>query len=289
MSPGPEQAAVLFERAGAHVALVTINRPAARNAVNGAVAQGMEAAVRETEADPAIRAVVLTGAGDAAFCAGADLKEVSAGGGAALWTEGGGFAGFVFAPRTKLWIAAVNGAALAGGTEIALACDLVVAAESASFGLPEVKRGLIAAAGGLYRLPRALPRAIALELIATGGRIDARRAASVRHGQPPRPGGGGGTLRSDGACGNGLRERADRRAGEPPGRPPRGGTRGRRAQAPVRGGPDARDANRGLPRRPPRFHRKAPAGLARTLMERTGAPAGPAGEEAGSRPRLPSA
>jgi len=176
MSPGSEQAAVLFERAGAHVALVTINRPAARNAVNGAVAQGMEAAVRETEADPAIRAVVLTGAGDAAFCAGADLKEVSAGGGAALWTEGGGFAGFVFAPRTKLWIAAVNGAALAGGTEIALACDLVVAAESASFGLPEVKRGLIAAAGGLYRLPRALPRAIALELIATGGRIDARRA-----------------------------------------------------------------------------------------------------------------
>jgi len=82
----------------------------------------------------------------------------------------------VFAPCTKLWIAAVNGVALAGGTEIALPCDLVVAAESASFGLPEVKRGLIAAAGGLYRLPRALPRAIALELIATGGRIDARRA-----------------------------------------------------------------------------------------------------------------
>ena len=176
MSPGPEQAAVLFERAGAHVALVTINRPAARNAVNAAVAQALDAIVRQTEADPEIWAVVLTGAGDAAFCAGADLKEVSAGAGADLWTEAGGFAGFVFAPRTKLWIAAVNGAALAGGTEIALACDLVVAAESASFGLPEVKRGLIAAAGGLYRLPRALPRAIALELIATGGRIDARRA-----------------------------------------------------------------------------------------------------------------
>ena len=175
MSPEPEPA-VLFERAGAHVALVTFNRPAARNAVNAAVAQALDAIVRQTEADPEIWAVVLTGAGEAAFCAGADLKEVSAGAGAALWTEGGGFAGFVFAPRTKLWIAAVNGAALAGGTEIALACDLVVAAESASFGLPEVKRGLIAAAGGLYRLPRALPRAIALELIATGGRIDARRA-----------------------------------------------------------------------------------------------------------------
>jgi enoyl-CoA hydratase/carnithine racemase len=175
VSPEPEPA-VLFERAGAHVALVTINRPAVRNAVNAAVAQALDAIVRQTEADPEIWAVVLTGAGEAAFCAGADLKEVSAGAGAALWTEGGGFAGFVFAPRTKLWIAAVNGAALAGGTEIALACDLVVAAESASFGLPEVKRGLIAAAGGLYRLPRALPRAIALELIATGGRIDARRA-----------------------------------------------------------------------------------------------------------------
>lgn len=176
MSAGAAQMPVLFERVGAHVALVTINRPAARNAVNGAVATGLDAAVRETEADPSIRAVVLTGAGDAAFCAGADLKEISAGSGAALWTEAGGFAGFVFAPRTKPWIAAVNGAALAGGTEIVLACDLAVAAESTSFGLPEVKRGLIAGAGGLYRLPRALPRAIALEMIATGGSIDAHRA-----------------------------------------------------------------------------------------------------------------
>jgi enoyl-CoA hydratase/carnithine racemase len=86
----------------------------------------------------------------------------------------------VFAPCTKLWIAAVNGAALAGGTEIALPCDLVLAAESASFGLPEVKRGLIAAAGGLCRLPRALPRAIALELIATGGRTRRRRPITVQ-------------------------------------------------------------------------------------------------------------
>src|SRR5262249_43489861 len=98
------------------------------------------------------------------------------GGGSALGTPQGGFAGLVNRARTKPWIAAVNGFALAGGCEIALACDLIVAIEEAAFGLPEVKRGLVAGAGGLYRLPRALPKAIALELIMTGAHFDAKRA-----------------------------------------------------------------------------------------------------------------
>ncbi|WP_447778774.1 enoyl-CoA hydratase-related protein [Variovorax boronicumulans] len=168
--------AVTVERLPGHVALVTIDRPEARNAVNGDVATGLEAAVDATEADDDIRAVVLTGAGREAFCAGADLKEVSAGRGSALRTERGGFAGFVFRERSKPWIAAVNGKALAGGTELVLACDLVVAVRQAAFGLPEVLRGLIAAAGGLYRLPRAIPPNIALELILTAGQLDAERA-----------------------------------------------------------------------------------------------------------------
>jgi enoyl-CoA hydratase/carnithine racemase len=168
--------AVLTRKVADHVMLVTINRPDARNAVNGEVAQGLERAVLDTEKDPNTWVVILTGAGDKAFCAGADLKAVSQGGSGGLGTAGGGFAGFVHQSRTKPWIAAVNGFALAGGTEIALACDLIVAIEEAAFGLPEVKRGLVAGAGGLYRLPRALPRAIALELIMTGAHFDARRA-----------------------------------------------------------------------------------------------------------------
>lgn len=168
--------AVLSERVADHIVRVTINRPEARNAVNGDVAAGMDAAVKATEADESVWAVILTGAGGQAFSAGADLKAVSSGGGGGLGTKDGGFAGFVNQKRTKLWIAAVNGFALAGGCEIALACDLIVASDNAAFGLPEVKRGLVAAAGGLYRLPRALPKAIALELIATGGRLDAQRA-----------------------------------------------------------------------------------------------------------------
>jgi enoyl-CoA hydratase/carnithine racemase len=168
--------AVLFEIAEPHIALVTINRPEARNAVNGAVAAGLEAAVERVEADPDLWAAILTGAGPHAFCAGADLKEVSAGRGAALATKKGGFGGFVRAPRTKLWIAAAQGHALAGGLELLLSCDLSVVAETANFGLPEVKRSLVAGAGGVFRLPRALPRAIALEMIATGDPIPATRA-----------------------------------------------------------------------------------------------------------------
>lgn len=167
---------ILVEKPLPYIAQITINRPDARNAINGAVARALEQAVIDTEADDDIRCVVLTGAGDRAFCAGADLKEIAAGRIGDLVTRAGGFAGFVRAARQKPWIAAVNGVALAGGTEIVLACDMSVVSDDAKFGLPEVKRGLAALASGLYRLPRGLPRAIALELIATGEPITADRA-----------------------------------------------------------------------------------------------------------------
>lgn len=181
MTPPDGAAVVTLQHCDGHVALVRLCRPEARNAVNGAVAAALEAIVDATEADPEVWVVVLTGAAEGrVFCAGADLKEVSAGRGDTLFTARGGFAGFVDAPRSKPWIAAVNGKALAGGCEIVLACDLVVAAEEAAFGLPEVTRGLIAAAGGLYRLPRALPRQLALELILTADTLPA--AEAHRHG-----------------------------------------------------------------------------------------------------------
>lgn len=169
-------AEVLFEIIRPHVALVTLNRPQSHNAISGGVASALDAIVTKTEADSDIWAVVLTGAGGRTFCAGADLKDVSDGKLASLWTAGGGFAGFVNAPRRKVWIAAVDGYALAGGFELMLACDLAVASETSQFGLPEVKRGLVAAAGGAYRAARALPKAIAVELIATGGRMTAAKA-----------------------------------------------------------------------------------------------------------------
>ncbi len=169
-------AVVLSQRLEGRIALVTLNRPEVRNAVNGALARALEAVVLELEADDEVWVVVLTGAGLGVFCAGADLKEVAAGRGEQLFTARGGFAGFVHAERRKPWIAAVNGKALAGGCEIVLACDLVVASDDAAFGLPEVSRGLIAAAGGLIRLPRALPRNLALELAMTGDPMDVRRA-----------------------------------------------------------------------------------------------------------------
>ncbi len=169
-------ATVKMERLASHIALVTLERPDARNAVNHEIAEALDRIVAQTEADPDIWLVVLTGAGHKAFCAGADLKQVSAGGMESLFTPRGGFAGFVDAPRSKVWIAAVEGVALAGGFEIALACDLIVASNDAGFGLPEVKRGLLAAAGGAYRLPRMLPRGLAFEMLATGERIDAKRA-----------------------------------------------------------------------------------------------------------------
>ena len=160
------------------VAIVTLNRPEARNAVNGELAQAMEATLDDLEEDGEVQAVVLTGAGGT-FCAGADLKTVARGGGAELATARGGFAGIVTRRFPKPLIAAVNGPALAGGFEIVLTCDLVVAAEGATFGLPEVKRGLFAAAGGLIRLPKRIPLALAAEVALTGDPLDATRAAAL--------------------------------------------------------------------------------------------------------------
>jgi enoyl-CoA hydratase/carnithine racemase len=160
--------AVIYEKLSTHIGLVTLNRPEAYNAINQEVAAGLDAIVKETENDPQIRVVIITGAGEKAFCAGADLKLIAAGRGIELNSEDNGFAGFVYAKRKKPWIAAVNGFALAGGTEICLACEMIVAAENAKFGLPEVTRGLIAGAGGLFRLPRALPEKIAMQMICTG-------------------------------------------------------------------------------------------------------------------------
>lgn len=170
------QDAVKFETPSPHVALVTINRPEVRNAINGAVAEGLEAAVRRVEEDRDLRVAILTSSGTQAFSAGADLAEVAAGRGRELSRPGSGFAGFVQADRVKPWIAAVRGAALGGGLELCLACDMIVAARSARFGLPEVKRGLFAGAGGVLRLPRAVPRAVAFEMIASGEPLDANRA-----------------------------------------------------------------------------------------------------------------
>lgn len=158
-----------------HVAVITINRPEARNAVNGEVANGIEAAIDRMEADDDVWLGVLTGAGTV-FCAGADLKAINEGRGGELQTERGGFAGFVQRERTKPVIAAVDGPALAGGTEIVLACDMVIATSNATFGIPEVKRSLVAAAGGLFRLPKKIPANVAMELALTGDPIGADRA-----------------------------------------------------------------------------------------------------------------
>jgi enoyl-CoA hydratase len=157
------------------IALMTINRPEARNAVNAEVANGIEAGIDKLEADDEVWIGILTGNGPV-FSAGADLKAIAAGKAAEITTARGGFAGIASRERTKPIIAAVDGPALAGGTEIVLSCDMVVASSNASFGIPEVKRSLVAAAGGLFRLPRALPPAIALELAMTGDPISAERA-----------------------------------------------------------------------------------------------------------------
>ena len=167
-------AVVEFERRGS-TALLTLNRPEARNAISPEVSRTMTVHLDEIEADAALRAVVVTGRGEV-FSAGADLKVVAQGGADEIARGKGGFAGLVRRDFPKPIIAAVNGPALAGGFEIVLACDLVVAAETARFGIPEVKRGLMAAAGGLIRLPKRIPLATALELAMTGDPIDAARA-----------------------------------------------------------------------------------------------------------------
>jgi enoyl-CoA hydratase/carnithine racemase len=169
---------VLRERRG-HVEILTINRPEARNAVNGAVSRGLGGAFDELEVDDDCWVVILTGAGDKAFSAGMDLKAFTAGEAGEIMGTPGGFGGIAQRDFAKPVIAAVNGSALAGGCELMLSCDLVVAVESAKFGIPEVKRGLMAAGGGLFRLPKRIPQAIAMELALTGDSIDARRALEL--------------------------------------------------------------------------------------------------------------
>jgi crotonobetainyl-CoA hydratase len=170
------QPGALVERRG-NVMVITINRPEARNAVNGAVSIAVGDALEQAHNDPDVRAVVITGAGDKSFCAGADLKAISRRENLYHPDHGEwGFAGYVHHFIDKPTIAAVNGTALGGGTELALASDLVVADERAKFGLPEVKRGLIAAAGGVFRIMDQLPRKVALELLLTGEPITASDA-----------------------------------------------------------------------------------------------------------------
>ncbi|HEX2783526.1 MAG TPA: enoyl-CoA hydratase-related protein [Ilumatobacteraceae bacterium] len=170
---------VLYETRG-RIGLITLNRPEARNAVNGDVAAGLEAAIDRLEDDPEVWVGVLnanTGVQERpVFCAGADLKAISSGQAGGLNTKRGGFAGFVYRDRRKPVIVAVDGLATAGGCEIVLTADLVVATTRSSFGLAEVKRNLVAGAGGLFRLPQAIGRGPALEMILTGEPLPAQRA-----------------------------------------------------------------------------------------------------------------
>ncbi|MFT4518200.1 MAG: enoyl-CoA hydratase [Halioglobus sp.] len=155
------------------IMVVTLNRPKARNAANKALAEGVAAAMDELDANDDIKVAILTGAGGT-FCSGMDLKAFVTG--EMPVVEGRGFAGLSeYTPRKPL-IAAVEGYALAGGLELAISCDLIVTADNAKFGIPEVKRGLAAAAGGLIKLPKQIPPRLAMEMALTGDFVDAARA-----------------------------------------------------------------------------------------------------------------
>jgi enoyl-CoA hydratase len=165
------------ERRG-RVEILRLNRPEARNAISPELAQAIEDALDDVDADREVRAVVLTGTAPV-FCAGADLKVVASGGAAGIETARGGFGGVVKRDLVKPLIAAVNGHALAGGFELVLACDLVVATTRSAFGLAEVKRNLVAGAGGLFRLPQAIGKSAAMLAILTGEPIPAERAYAL--------------------------------------------------------------------------------------------------------------
>lgn len=159
------------------IATITLDRPEVRNAIDKLTADALAAAVDEIDRRADVRVAVITGAGSV-FCAGMDLKAFSATGERPVHPVRGAF-GFVAKPPAKPVIAAIEGNALGGGLEIALACDLIVATRSAKFGLPEVRRGLVAAAGGVVRLPRRIPRGVAMELILTGETISADRGLEL--------------------------------------------------------------------------------------------------------------
>jgi enoyl-CoA hydratase len=175
-SPAETPAPLVLTEVVDGVLVVTINRPEARNAINTVTAVAIGAAMDQLDDDPTLVAGVITGAGGT-FCAGMDLKAFLAGEKPSI--PGRGFAGIVEQPPAKPVIAAVEGYALAGGFEIALACDMIVAAEDAKFGLPEVKRGLVAAGGGLMRLPERVPYHLAMEWSLTGDLVPATRAYEV--------------------------------------------------------------------------------------------------------------
>ncbi|HEY3882445.1 MAG TPA: crotonase/enoyl-CoA hydratase family protein [Trebonia sp.] len=166
---------VLTERRG-HVQVITINRPEVRNALDGAAARALAAAADELDADDDLRVGVLTGAGGA-FCTGMDLKGFLRGDKPSI--DGRGFGGITMTPPRKPLIAAVEGYALAGGFELMLACDLVVAGAGSKFGVPEVKRALVAGGGAALLLTRRIPYALAMELLLTGELIEASRAAEL--------------------------------------------------------------------------------------------------------------
>lgn len=176
MTPAVSAPGVDIETRG-HVGIIALNRPAVRNAVDRPTADGLAAALDAFEADREVRAIVITGRGGF-FCAGMDLKAFAATGERPITADRGAF-GIVAKPPTKPLVAAVEGAALGGGLEIALAADVIVVADDAWLGLPEVARGLVAAAGGLIRLPQRIPRALALEMILTGKPISAQRAYEI--------------------------------------------------------------------------------------------------------------
>ncbi|MBK8374277.1 crotonase/enoyl-CoA hydratase family protein [Sphingorhabdus sp.] len=155
------------------ILIITINRPEAKNAMSKAAAEGIAAALEQLDADNDLRVGIVTGAGGT-FCSGMDLKGFLRG--EVPYAPGRGFGGITQKSAAKPLIAAVDGFALAGGLEVAIACDMIVANENAKFGIPEVKRGLAAAAGGLMRLPKKIPPHIAMELALTGDFIDAKRA-----------------------------------------------------------------------------------------------------------------
>jgi enoyl-CoA hydratase len=170
-----EQPAVLTERRD-NVLVITLNRPEARNAVNLALAEGIAAGLDELDADDGLSVGVITGAGGG-FCAGMDLKAFVTG--ERPWVGDRGFAGIVQRASRKPLIAAIEGFAVAGGFEVALACDLIVASTGAKLGIPEVKRSLVAAGGALLRLPQRMPYGLAMELALTGDNITAERAAEL--------------------------------------------------------------------------------------------------------------
>jgi enoyl-CoA hydratase/carnithine racemase len=177
---GTEEGAdqVCFSKQGG-VAHLLLNRPTKRNAITPHMARTLDRLLTDVEADPKVRVAVISGAGEKAFCAGADLGAVASGQGDHLSTTRGGFGGVVRYPRTKPLIGAVHGFTVAGGFEIALSCDILIAAEGTVFALPEVTRGLLANGGGLTRLPSVVPPKVAYDLVLTGREMGVEEAATL--------------------------------------------------------------------------------------------------------------